>query len=210
MSEAGSSQTDRAGAPSPAGPPRRILVVAEKPEPAGMIVTALAPDVAVLPGGPLSGALVADVQAAAPDVLVISCEVPEPQLFAALEAISQSRPLPVVMFVDAGDPGLARRALQAGVSAYIVRGLTPERIRPVIEVAIERFRMTDALCRELQKSREDLAARKTIERAKGLLMERRGLSEREAYEAMRRLAMAQGRPLREVAEAILSVSGILE
>lgn len=152
------------------------------------------------------------VEAAAalqPDVIILGCARPPPEMFNSVHDISRARPVPVLMFVDDPDPILAREALRTGVSAYVVDGLTPVRVMPLIGIAIERFRMVDALHRELQKSREDLAARKSIERAKGLLMERRGLSERDAYEAMRRMAMEKARPLKDIADAILNDSGFL-
>jgi len=149
------------------------------------------------------------VHALRPDMLILCCDLPSDGMFRTLGKIANEAPLPVVVFVAADRPNSARRALAAGVSAYIVNGLAPDRIRPVVEVAAERFRIITALQRELQKSRDDLAARKVIERAKGLLMERRGLNERGAYEAMRKLAMMQGRTLMEVAETVLSLSDIL-
>ncbi|KCZ92589.1 ANTAR domain-containing protein [Hyphomonas hirschiana VP5] len=154
-------------------------------------------------------ALPAQVETVRPDMLIGACEVPDDTLLAAFRMISEASPLPVVLFTEKDRTQMAHRALAAGVSAYIVNGLTAERILPVTQVARERFRMTAALHQELRKSREELAARKVIERAKGLLMERRGMSEQAAYEAMRRLAMSKARPLREIAELILSVSDIL-
>jgi len=151
------------------------------------------------------------VEAAAalnPDIIILGCARPPPEMFEAIHDISSTRPVPVLMFVDDPDPVLARDALQAGVSVYVVDGLTPIRVLPLIGIAIERFRMIDALHRELMKSREDLAARKSIERAKGLLMEQRGLSERDAYDAMRRMAMEKARPLKDIADTILNGSGL--
>lgn len=153
--------------------------------------------------------LIQQVGAARPDLLIGACEIPDDALLKALRAVCEISPLPIVLFTERDAPHMAQHALAAGVSAYIVNGLSPERILPVTQVARERFRMTMALQSELQKSREELAARKVIERAKGVLMERRGLSEHAAYEAMRRQAMSKARPLREIAEMILSVSDIL-
>ena len=143
------------------------------------------------------------VVAIGPNILIGACEAPDAALLEAFGQIASATPLPVILFTEK-DPGqMAQRALAVGVSAYIVNGLSASRI------ARERFRMTEALHLELKKSREELASRKVIERAKGLLMERRGLSEQAAYEAMRRLAMTKARPMREIAELILSVSDIL-
>lgn len=144
-----------------------------------------------------------------PIVLMFVGPLPEIDLFAVVSHISGTYRIPIVVFEDSVDGSRAKRAVRAGASAYIVDGLSKSRIRPIVEVAIERFRLTDTLHQELQKSKEDLAARKTIERAKGLLMERRGLSEQEAYDALRKTAMAQGKPIREVADTILSISNLL-
>ncbi|MEM7767969.1 MAG: ANTAR domain-containing protein [Pseudomonadota bacterium] len=162
---------------------------------------------AVIAGDPSETA--AQSVAASPDVLVISRAMSGPGLVTLISAIVAAQALPIVVFVQRADSDDARAAVRAGASAFIVDGLSPGRVRPVIDVAIERFRITSGLQEELQKSRDDLAARKTIERAKGLLMERKGLAEQEAYDAMRRMAMAQGKPLREIAATILSISDLL-
>ena len=145
-----------------------------------------------------------------PDVIIIDCESPDRDTLENLRNVARHNPRPIVMFVEDGDGELAREAVRAGVSAYIVDGLSPARVQPVIDVAIERFRMVDALHKELTRSREDLAARKVIERAKGILMEKRGMNENAAYEAMRSMAMNQGRPLKDVAQSIISVTSLLD
>ena len=113
------------------------------------------------------------------------------------------------MFVEDGDGSLAKEAVHAGVSAYIVDGLQSKRVRPVIEVAVERFKMFNGLKKELVKSQENLEARKTIERAKGILMDKRGQTEDEAFKSMRALAMKESITIKKVAENILSVSHLL-
>ena len=149
------------------------------------------------------------IQTLQPDVIIIDCESPDRDTLESLRGVARNNPRPIVMFVEDGDGELAKEAVRAGVSAYIVDGLTPSRVQPVIDVAIERFRLVDALHKELAKSKEDLAARKVVERAKGILMEKRGLSENAAFEAMRSMAMNQGKQLREVAESIISVTQLL-
>ncbi len=149
------------------------------------------------------------IQQTKPFVLMFAGPLPNIDLFGVLQHVTETYRLPIVVFDDNTDSTQAKRAVRAGASAYIVDGLATSRIRPIVEVAIERFKLTDTLHQELQKSKDDLAARKTIERAKGLLMERRGLSEQEAYDALRKTAMGQGKPIREVADAILSISNLL-
>lgn len=154
-------------------------------------------------------ALLSALAGSAPDALVIACVKPTAPILHTLGVVMLRDRLPIVVFSEDPDTELGRRALRAGVSAYIVDGLSRARVRPIVDLAIERFRIVDALHTELRNSKDELAARKSIERAKGLLMERRGLSEAEAYNSMRQLAMTQRKTVREVAEMILSISDIL-
>jgi response regulator NasT len=105
---------------------------------------------------------------------------------------------------------MAVDAIDAGVSAYIVDGLAAKRVKPVLEVAIARFREFQRLKNELKRSRDALAERKIIERAKGLLMDQRGLSEAEAYASLRRTAMSHGQRIADVARSLLAVADLLK
>ena len=151
--------------------------------------------------------LIADIQ---PDVIIMDCESPDRDTIESLWVVAQNNPKPIVMFVEDQNGDLAREAVEAGVSAYIVDGLTPKRVQPVIDVAIARFKMLNGLRTELKKSQEDLAARKVIERAKGLLMEKRGMSEQDAFAAMRSMSQERGQPLKEVAESIIAIANLLD
>ena len=126
-------------------------------------------------------------------------------LLADILALPAASSVPSIVFVDRSTRDETLEALRLGISAFIVDGLDPERVPAIVDVATGRHALTASLQEQLRKSRDDLAARKTIERAKGLLMEKSGLSEQDVYNSMRRLAMSQGKPLKEVAEAILSV-----
>ena len=156
-----------------------------------------------------SGKILSSISELQPDVIIMDCESPNRDTIDSLRIVSRENPKPIVMFVENGDGSLAKEAVRAGVSAYIVDGLTSKRVRPVIEVAIERFKMFDGMQRELEKSRENLEARKAIERAKGVLMDKRGISESEAFASMRRLAMQESITIKQVADKILSVVGLL-
>ena len=156
-----------------------------------------------------SGNLLASISELQPDVIIMDCESPDRDTIENLRIVAKENPKPIVMFVEDGDGGLAKEAVRAGVSAYIVDGLTASRIQPVIEVAIERFKMFDSLQRELEKSKEDLEARKVIERAKGILMDKRKISESEAFASMRKLAMQESITIKDVANKILSVASLL-
>lgn len=121
----------------------------------------------------------------------------------------ESTPIPVLVFVDSDPQKMARTAIRAGVTSFVVDGLIAARVPTLIEVTMERFKLSEALRNELLKSQEELAARKTIERAKGLLMDKKKLSEQEAYRTLRELAMRQSKPIKDVAETLLMYSDVL-
>lgn len=146
----------------------------------------------------------------APDVIVIASESPDRDTLESLRDANAHNPRPVVMFVDRSAPGLAEAAVEAGVAAYVVDGLQEARVRPVLEVAMSRFSLMQRLRTDLQKAQADLAARKTIERAKGLLMKERGMDEEQAFKLLRKLAMDTGRPLGAVASDLLAFAGVLK
>jgi two-component system, response regulator / RNA-binding antiterminator len=116
---------------------------------------------------------------------------------------------PIVLFTNDEDTSQVGAAIAAGVSAYVVAGLAPERIRPVLEVALARFRHEEALRRELADARTQLSERKTIDRAKGILMARHALTEDQAYARLRKTAMDRGMKLADVAQRIVDVAELL-
>jgi response regulator NasT len=151
-----------------------------------------------------------EAAAFAPDVVVVAAESPDRDTIESLREASLSNPRPVVMFVDRSEPGLAEEAVRAGVAAYVVDGLAPARVRDVLDVAMSRFQLMHQLRRDLEKARADLASRKTVERAKALLMKERGLEEEAAYRLLRKLSMDTGRPLGAVAADLLAFAGVLK
>jgi response regulator NasT len=152
----------------------------------------------------------ADAAAFAPDVVVIACDSPDRDTLESLRDATAANPRPVVMFTDRSAPGLADEATRAGVAAYVVDGLSPTRVRPVLEAAMTRFQLMQQLRSDLHKAQADLASRKTIDRAKGLLMKERGLDEPAAYNLLRKLAMDTGRPIGAVATDLLAFAGVLK
>jgi two-component system, response regulator / RNA-binding antiterminator len=144
-----------------------------------------------------------------PDVIIIDTDSPDRDTLENLCVLSRDEPRPVVMFTHDGDSGKIREAVRAGVSAYIVDGLAVERVKPIIDVAVARFDQYQALRRELEETEEKLAERKVIERAKGILMETRRLSEEDAYRALRRQAMENNTRLAEVARQVIALAGLL-
>ena len=152
----------------------------------------------------------AEVAAFAPDVVVIASDSPDRDTLDSLREISSGNQRAVVMFVDRSEPGLAEQAVRAGVAAYIVDGLSPARVRPILDVAMSRFALTQQLRGDLAKAKADLESRKTVERAKGLLMKERGLDEDGAYRLLRKLAMDRGKPIGSVAADLLAFAGVLK
>lgn len=146
---------------------------------------------------------------ARPDAVVASLAAPDPAVVQQLEQLSREYPLPVVVFTDRSDNAPLRAAVKAGVSAYVVNGLEPERVEPVLQTALARFREFQALRQERDAAVMELAERKLVERAKGILMRRRNLPENVAYTALRKMAMDRGKRLAEVAESIVTAEEAL-
>ncbi len=145
-----------------------------------------------------------------PDVIVIDLENPNRDQLEHMFQVSRAVRRPIAMFVDRSESGVIEAAVDAGVSAYVVDGLKRERVKPILDMAISRFKAFSRLSQELEEARTELADRKTIERAKGILMRNRGVSEDEAYRLLRKAAMNQGRRIIEVAEGLVISSGLLE
>lgn len=189
----------------------RVLVVDDRPERAEMVERALT-DAGYTPVGRLASGdgLREQVAALGPDVVIVDTGLPDRDTLEHMQALRDDNPRPVVMFAEEGQGESIRAALQSGVSAYVVDGLRPERIKPVIEVAVERFREYRELADELARTRDQLAARKDIDRAKGVLMDKRGLTEDAAYRTLRKLAMDRGKPMAEVARDLLAMGDLLD
>ncbi|AUJ64608.1 two-component system response regulator [Aestuarium zhoushanense] len=145
-----------------------------------------------------------------PDVVLI--DVTNPSRDALEELAFASGPLdrPVAMFVDRSDDGLTRAAIEAGLSAYVVDGLRPDRLKPILDAAITRFQLFQRMRKELETTKRALEERKVIDRAKGILMKARRLSEEEAYALLRKTAMDQGRKVIDVAQALVTAAELLQ
>jgi response regulator NasT len=144
-----------------------------------------------------------------PDVILIDTESPSRDVLEQLAAVSSSAPRPVVLFTDDAAGSTIRAALRAGVSAYIVDGLAPGRLEPIMRVAMERFEADQRLRAELEDTRSKLEERKLVERAKGILMKQRGLGEDEAFAALRSHAMARSIRLADAARQLIDIAALL-
>lgn len=147
--------------------------------------------------------LVGRVRESRADIIVCDLDDPSRDALESMRVLNRDEPRPVVVFASRGDADQIEAALEAGVAAYVVEGLAPARVRPVLEVAIRRFRAFQALRAERDEARATLAERTVIERAKGILMQRRRLSEADAYRLMRRWSMDRGLKMVQLAEEIL-------
>jgi response regulator NasT len=153
--------------------------------------------------------LVAEVRKADAEVIVCDIDAPSRDAIDCMRALNRDEPRPVVMFVDHSDPEHINDAVGAGVAAYVIEGLAPNRVRAVIDVAVARFRAHQALKAELHNAKMALSERKLVERAKGILMQTRKMSEDDAYKTMRRLAMDQGKRLSDVAGSVIALADVL-
>lgn len=144
-----------------------------------------------------------------PHIVIIAADSPDRDTLEQISLTTKHAPRPVVMFTQDGAQDTIRAAMEAGVSAYVVDGLAAERLKPILDVACARFEAHQALSSKLADTERELAERKTVERAKGLLMERRGISEDSAYKELRQLAMSTGKSLREVAETLIAAQHLL-
>ena len=187
----------------------RVLVIDPDPARAALVVEGLNGD-GLTEIATAAQFTEAQLAALAPDLVIIACDSPDRDTLESLREASARNPKPIVMFADRSDPGAAEAAIRAGVAAYVVNGLAPERVRPILEAAVTRFELMQAMRADLAKAKADLASRKTIERAKGMLMKARGLDEEAAYRTLRKLAMDNGRPIAAVAADLLAFSEVLK
>lgn len=153
--------------------------------------------------------LLARIEEHRPDIVLIDTESPSRDVLEQLAAVSNAAPRPVVLFTDDSQAGAIRSALRAGVSAYVVDGLAPGRLDPIMRVAMERFETEQQLRAELEDTKSRLAERKLIERAKGILMKQRRCTEEDAFVALRSLAMQRGIRLGEAAQQVIDVASLL-
>jgi len=190
----------------------RVLVIDRDLERAALVRQALAEadaelKIEVATG---SGDLIVLLRAAQPDVVIIDLDLPDRDTIEQLRVATREMPRPIVMFVDQSEESVMRAAIAAGVSAYIVDGLQPKRVKPILDVAVARFQAFEELRRELEVARTSLADRKLIDRAKGIIMAMRGLSEEEAYAMLRNKAMKEQKKLSEIARSIITAAELLQ
>ncbi len=182
----------------------RVLLVDDDPERAAGVAAGLQASGCTVAVTADLADLTRQVRESGAEVIVCDLDDPSRDALEGMRALHQDEPRPVVLFAEKGAPEQIEAALEAGVAAYVVEGLAPARVRPVLDVAILRFRAHQALKQELAAARATLAERAAIDRAKALLMQRQRLTEPEAYRRLRRMAMDSGRKLADVAQELLA------
>ncbi len=145
----------------------------------------------------------------APDVVIVDSESPTRDTLENLAVLSSTSPRPVVVFSEDAAQDPMRRALNAGVSAYVIAGLKPERLTPVLQVAMARFEQDNLLRAQLEQAQSQLSDRRLVERAKGILMKGGALTEEQAHKQLRRLAMDRGLKLVETAQRVIDAHALL-
>lgn len=144
-----------------------------------------------------------------PDVIVIDLENPNRDMLENMFQLSRAVKRPIAMFVDRSDRESIERAIEAGVSAYVVDGMRGDRVKSILDMAISRFNAYSRLERELEDARSALQSRKVVDQAKGLLMRSRGIGEDEAYALLRKTAMNQNRKISDVAQSLVLAADML-
>ena len=144
-----------------------------------------------------------------PDVVIVDSESPTRDTLEHLATLSSNNPRPVVVFAEDDSEDPLQQAMRSGVSAYVVAGLQPQRLAPVLRVAIARFEQDKALRAQLEAAQSQLSQRKTIERAKGVLMEQASMTEEQAHRHLRKLAMDRGDKLVDMAQRIIDARDLL-
>jgi len=153
--------------------------------------------------------LLRQIVEADPDVIFIGLENPNRDVLEQMFQVSRSVHRPVVMFVDQSDKASTEAAIDAGVSAYVVNGLRKERVKPILDMAISRFNALHRLRDELDRTKQALEDRKVIDKAKGILMKNRTITEEQAYALLRKTAMNESRRVADVARSLVTAAKLL-
>ncbi|GHC90064.1 ANTAR domain-containing response regulator [Novosphingobium pokkalii] len=153
--------------------------------------------------------LVARIAALKPDIVLMDLGNPSRDVLEEYFAVSRVLARPIAMFVDDSDEESIGASIDAGVSAYVVDGFAPHRIRAILDLAVRRFNAFARLQADLDDARGKLAERESVDAAKRILMKSRGLSEPDAYAALRKTAMDQGRKIAEIAQAVVTAHGLM-
>jgi len=188
----------------------RIMLVDDTPSQSVILEQALLDqELSVVCRAKSAQGLIKNVEVHQPDLIIMDLASLDQDTLDNMTMLNQHNPKPMILFSKNSDSQLISQAVQAGASAYVVDGLESQRIKPIMDAAIARFNEFQALKTELQKTQGQLADRKVIDQAKGLLMKTKSLNEEQAYHTMRKMAMDQSKPIADIAKNILSVMSLL-
>jgi response regulator NasT len=210
-----SPESDRHSDQGVSQKPLRILIIDENAVRATILEeglrdsSAAGPPLVVHRIGHESADLLPRIAAIDPDVILIDLENPSRDTLEQMFQVSRFAKRPIAMFVDQSDSETVEAAIDAGVSAYVVDGLRRERVKPILDLTISRFRAFDRLQRELTEAKSALEDRKLIEQAKAIVMKQKGIDEQRAYALLRRTAMNQNRKIADLARALVAAAALL-
>ena len=210
-----SAESDRHGNQGVSQKPVRILIIDENAVRATILEEGLrdssvaGPPLVVHRIGHEAADLLPRIAAIDPDVILIDLENPSRDTLEQMFQVSRLAKRPIAMFVDQSDSETVQAAIDAGVSAYVVDGLRRERVKPILDLTISRFRAFDRLQRELTEVKSALEDRKLIEQAKAIVMKQKGIDEQRAYALLRRTAMNQNRKIADLARALVAAAALL-
>ncbi len=184
----------------------RVMLVDDHPQRAAMVEQALKVCgfhvVAMLAS---ASGLLFQIQELKPHVVMIDIESPDRDVLESLSLINQHNPTPVVMFSNEEDPAFIRQAINVGVSAYMMEDINPDKVKPVIDVALAQFEMFQTLRRQLSSTQQELDDKNILDKAKRLLMKHQKIAEPEAHKNMRNLAMNNNQTLVDVAKNVIAI-----
>jgi len=196
--------------------PLRVLIIDENAVRAAILeeglrdCSAVGPPLVVHRIGHEAADLLPRIAAIDPDVILIDLENPSRDTLEQMFQVSRLAKRPIAMFVDQSDSETVQAAIDAGVSAYVVDGLRRERVKPILDVTIGRFRAFDRLQRELSEAKSALEDRKFIDQAKAIVMKQKSIDEQSAYALLRRTAMNQNRKIADLARALVAAAALLD
>ena len=195
---------------SPNTSPLRVLIVDADPERRALLTHSLqSSDCQVLERETITLALLDCLAQLNPDAIIIDADAPDRDMLEHVCMMSRNQPRPIVMFTDDDNAATMQQAMRAGVTSYVVKGIAPARIKPILQVAMLRFAEHQALRQDLAVAQNQLAERKTIERAKGIVMQKKNIDENAAYHLLRKMAMERNAKLADVAAQVVDLAQTL-
>ena len=195
---------------SPNTSPLRVLIVDADPERRALLTHSLqSSDCQVLERETITLALLDCLAQLNPDAIIIDADAPDRDMLEHVCMMSRNQPRPIVMFTDDDNAATMQQAMRAGVTSYVVKGIAPARIKPILQVAMLRFAEHQALRQDLAVAQNQLAERKTIERAKGIVMQKKNIDENAAYHLLRKMAMERNAKLADVAAQVVDLAQAL-